>query len=382
MGKMTNIPGMVSYRHRLLVTVSALALTGLVQSTAAMAADDTDNPAFWLELGGQLNGVGGQADPYVPHFTEIGAQHGLIPVSSLQAPPRYGIGGEAMISFQPDGSDWIFSAAARFGRSSANKHRHQEIAILPVYISSQTSLQPHGPNGPFYHTADYSVRSDESHAILDFQAGKDVGLGMHDAASRLAAGIRIAQFSSKANLALLGNPNPHLASTYFPPFHQSLPLLNYYQFYKVHGSTTHNFHGAGPSISWTAAMPLAGSSAGNAQLMFDWGINASVLFGRQKTRIRHQTTADRYENDLFGLVYHKHYVTPGTISRSRSVTVPNLGAMAGFSLKFPNAKVSIGYRADFFFGAMDGGVATRREMTRGFFGPFASINIGVSPSGF
>ena len=113
------------------------------------------------------------------------------------------------------------------------------------------------------------------------------------------------------------------------------------------------------------------------------GINASVLFGRQKTRIRHQTTADRYENYLFGLVYHKHYVTPGTISRSRSVTVPNPGAMAGFSLKFPNAlKAQHRLSRGFLPGAMDGGVATRREMTRGFFGPFASINIGVSPSGF
>jgi hypothetical protein len=57
--------------------------------------------------------------------------------------------------------------------------------------------------------------------------------------------------------------------------------------------------------------------------------------------------------------------------------VPNIGGMAGLSLKFPNAKVSLGYRADFFFGAMDGGIDIAHKENVGFYGPFAAISIGL-----
>ncbi len=40
-------------------------------------------------------------------------------------------------------------------------------------------------------------------------------------------------------------------------------------------------------------------------------------------------------------------------------------------------KVRMGYRADFFFGAIDGGIDTRKSETLGFYGPFATISIGL-----
>jgi len=39
--------------------------------------------------------------------------------------------------------------------------------------------------------------------------------------------------------------------------------------------------------------------------------------------------------------------------------------------------VSLGYRADFFFGAMDTGIDTAKRTTTGFFGPFATVSIGI-----
>lgn len=51
--------------------------------------------------------------------------------------------------------------------------------------------------------------------------------------------------------------------------------------------------------------------------------------------------------------------------------------MAGFSVRFPNAKVSFGYRADLFFGAMDSGWDTRQTRDRSFYGLFASVSIGL-----
>jgi hypothetical protein len=71
------------------------------------------------------------------------------------------------------------------------------------------------------------------------------------------------------------------------------------------------------------------------------------------------------------------YTRAGNAARSRSVTIPNLGGFAGLSLKFPNAKVSFGYRGDFFIGAMDTGMDTRKTSTVGFYGPYATISIGL-----
>jgi hypothetical protein len=43
----------------------------------------------------------------------------------------------------------------------------------------------------------------------------------------------------------------------------------------------------------------------------------------------------------------------------------------------PNSEISLGYRADFFFGAVDGGLSTPEKETRGFYGPFAKISVGL-----
>ena len=64
-------------------------------------------------------------------------------------------------------------------------------------------------------------------------------------------------------------------------------------------------------------------------------------------------------------------------ARSKSITVPNIGAFAGLSVNFPNAKVSLGYRADFFFGAMDAGIDARHSADMSFHGPFAKISVGL-----
>jgi hypothetical protein len=113
--------------------------------------------------------------------------------------------------------------------------------------------------------------------------------------------------------------------------------------------------------------------------MFDWSVNAAVLFGRQKATTSHHTM-QRHE---YGLNHTPEYPViyqtgTGVVnSRSRSVAVPNLGGSIGFSVKYPNAKVSLGYRADFFFGAMDTGIDERHTKDLGFTGPFATVSIGL-----
>ena len=53
-----------------------------------------------------------------------------------------------------------------------------------------------------------------------------------------------------------------------------------------------------------------------------------------------------------------------------------LVALRACRSSFTNAKISAGYRGDFFFGAMDTGNDTRKTKTVGFYGPFATISIG------
>jgi hypothetical protein len=71
--------------------------------------------------------------------------------------------------------------------------------------------------------------------------------------------------------------------------------------------------------------------------------------------------------------YHHH----ATSTRGHSVVVPNVGGFAGVSFNFPNAKASFGYRADFFFGALDGGLDIRQARDVSFHGLFANISIGL-----
>lgn len=120
-------------------------------------------------------------------------------------------------------------------------------------------------------------------------------------------------------------------------------------------------------------------------IALDWGLNASLLFGRQKTRTQHQTTAHYqplqadpfpYPDYLLNPIPVYHHAPPPQ-TRSRSVVVPNVGGFAGLSFKYTNAKISFGYKADFFFGAMDGGIDSRKTYDRDFYGPYASISIGL-----
>jgi polyisoprenoid-binding protein YceI len=105
-----------------------------------------------------------------------------------------------------------------------------------------------------------------------------------------------------------------------------------------------------------------------------------LLFGRQRTKVQHQTTG-RYHHGSFAthtvtrpVTFHP---TPVDKTRSRNVTVPNVGGSVGVSWKLQNFKMSFGYKADFFFNAIDGGIDVRKEENRGFFGPFATIAIGL-----
>jgi hypothetical protein len=223
------------------------------------------------------------------------------------------------------------------------------------------------------------VHNNERHLIADFQVGKDVGLGMFGGhgSSVFNLGVRFAQFRSDSNIVLHSNPDWGFTYKYLPN-----GVIIPYQAFHTNKATLlaqRNFHGIGPSLSWNASAPFAGTPQ-DGELTLDWGANAAVLFGRQRANIHHQTTG-RYRGRVIGSGAGPLYVTnppsPVNHTRIRTVTVPNIGGFAGLSFRYANAKISFGYRGDFFFGAMDGGIDAAKKENVGFYGPFANISIGL-----
>jgi len=387
-------------RWKLLTSASAFALMSTVSTADLAHADDTDRPQLWIELGGQLSQLDDSQVILAPAF--LADRPSIFAASQpLEKPSRFSIDEFADLSFQPDNSDWVFSASIRYGRSKKERHLHQQTYPKPLveyYYDFNNTLATFVITRPVDKFADTNVSISEKHSILDFQAGKDVGLGMFgsmNGSSVVSVGVRFAQFASRSNIALKSDPDVHpkyyyIASGAFKtPVHGIAGRILIGGTYHANTAVltaARSFRGIGPSLSWSASAPFAGNTK-DGELTADWGVNAALLFGRQRVKVHHQTTV-RYHTGGYVLPSIEsnggHFATavtklPATPdhTRTRNVTVPNIGGFAGISFKYADAKVSLGYRADFFFNAMDGGIDTRKNEDRAFYGPYASISVGL-----
>jgi len=348
---------------------------------------DTGNgkPPLWIEVGGNFDKLRDDHQLFDPPFmTSIPSNYGS--QVSPQKAPDLSLDWETKVSFEPDDSDWVFSVSARYGRSSRNHHAHEQTSLTTPILGVQKTVQPR------YSDAQFS--DSESHAILDFLAGKNIGLGMFGlpGESTLSVGARYAAFASRSGFSIFTDPDEAAHPT------ASVPKYKYHR-YSGSFDATRSFHGIGPALDWNASTPVLGN-AQDGELTFDWGTNGAVLFGRARAAGMHKTAGAYYCSNGLGTrngrtapcpvptanaaghnadykLQITHYQRTKSFNRSRMVAVPNLGGFVGLSMKYNNAKVSFGYRADEFFGAMDGGIDTRKSENVGFFGPFANISIGI-----
>ncbi|HVT25556.1 MAG TPA: hypothetical protein VHD95_13105 [Rhizomicrobium sp.] len=369
-------------RRHLLATVSALALA--VGATETSASED--RPTVWIELGAQIERLNVDQQSFAPGFVSRYAGSSAFDPSPLdpQKLPKYGIGGEASISFAPHDTDWVFAISARYGRSNNARRVHKEAVVYETSVKYQVNPtaypNPLTPAG-LHNLNDSRATNKESHAILDFQVGKDVGLGLfgHGSTSLLNLGVRFAQFSTHSTADMRARPDIAFEPKYVPlagGFYA--PLTRYHDFHAT-ADFARSFRGIGPSLSWQSSIPVMGHPD-SAQLDIDLGLNGAVLFGRQKVSSTQHVTGYYYKiPGWLGSGYRTPtYHNPITkVSRSHSLTVPNIGGFMGISMRYPNAKVSFGYRADVFFGAVDGGGDMRKTFDRSFHGPFATISIGL-----
>jgi len=371
-------------KRPLLTSASVLTLLAALPQVAA--ADDS-RPTVWIEVGTQLERLTDGQDSFAPHFVTTMLENPFTSPTEVQRPPRYSFGQEARISVALEGTDWVFSAAVRYARANRGDNSHEEIpqasahSLISIPTSEKYITSLVSPSAKRFATT--AAQTHSTSLTLDFHAGKDVGLGVFGAhgTSTLSAGIRFAQFTSRSKVRIDSDPNAAFNYKYLTTFagntaNIKIPIQNW-DLYTGKMNVTRSFHGAGPSLSWDDSTMLLGG-AETSSLSLDWGLNAALLFGRQKMRADHTTSAhhgsQRHGSGPLPTLYPTN---AHDTARSRSIIVPNVGGFAGMSLRFPNAKVSMGYRVDAFFGAMDGGIDTRKTYDRNFYGPFATVSIGL-----
>lgn len=360
-----------TFQHQLLTTVSTLALV-VVAGVHPVLAGDSQRPTVWIELGGQLERISGQGDPFTPPFvTTYADSPGFSSGSPIvaQKSPRYSKGLEGKLSFAPQGSEWIYTAALRYGRANGGRRIHQQTAGLPLPTSAFYHSRPGWDPVPIKAFSDVRTKDAESHFLLDFTAGKEVGFGAlgHGGDSTFSFGIRFAQFTSDKSVQMNARPEIHL--------YGALPA-KYWSNFAAAGHSERSFQGLGPSVSWNGSAALTGTDEGGITL--DWGAGGAILFGRQKANVTQSVSETKLE--MYNFFYSNPVIydhSPPRASRRHSLVVPNIGGSVGLSFRRQNAKISFGYRADFFFGAMDAGIDTRKTSDVSFHGPFAAISIGL-----
>jgi len=368
-------------RGYLLASVCGLALA--TSATQSVMAQDAEKPTVWVELGGQLERMDDSSEVFAPPFLnkfDPTLFHSVLPV---QQSLRYSNGAEGRISFEPAGTNIVGSISVRYGRSNGHRADYQRLPAIRFPITQIGETKPidfyESPPRHFNGATDNAER----HLIVDFRAGKDIGVGLFGShnASLVSLGVRFAQFTASTHTNINGVPDFTEAGHEF----KYTGVFQSHHRYTGDVDAERSFRGLGPSLSWDSSARMLGRGDGS-EVTLDWGINGAVLFGRQKVTGERNITGSHYKSlqkfPKYGAaVYYSGvasaYRHPHKIDRTHSVIVPNVGGFAGLSYRYVNAKLSVGYRADFFFGAMDGGIDARKTYDRNFFGPFATISFGL-----
>src|SRR5580692_667526 len=170
-------------RQQLLSTVSALTLLASTCGMQAARAEDADRPIVWIELGAGLDRVDSGQQAFAPPFVVNNpGSTAFDPVSPAEAqkPSAFSFGGEGKLSFQPEDSNWVFSGSIRYGRANANRFVHQTAKNNSYYrhlvyrgrYGSFSNFPPQHVTPTLANFLHVSNKQSESHAIVDFQAGR------------------------------------------------------------------------------------------------------------------------------------------------------------------------------------------------------------------
>ncbi|MGE5501190.1 MAG: Lpg1974 family pore-forming outer membrane protein, partial [Ignavibacteriales bacterium] len=301
----------------------------------------------------------------------------------------WGSGGGAKLTWQPDPTGWNLSAAIRYGRAHGATQRHSKQALDQICISAYGLDVCDDPssgniylNGHLYHSAgnkynytDTRARNEEGHTIVDFEVGKDVGLGVVSSrlTSHLDAGLRYADLKSSSAAVLHGRPDLYLNLLYlkYPPhFHK----------FGADIVAQRKFEGVGPVVNFDTDLRLFGAPDAAGQVDLELGLGGGVLFGRQTAHVRGRQYG-AYRSGFLTVNIDAFDLSPPyndaiDLSRSKNVSVPTVNANLGLSYTLGGVKVSGGYRMERYYKVIDGGYMERKAYDRNVDGVYAKVSIG------
>jgi len=330
-----------------------------------------------IELNGQVQHEKAPYETILPGFISTFPAE-LQPAGLEHRDLDWGDGRQLKVTYRPDGGSWALSGSARYGRTNggaARIHKDQTgvggcafagyfAAICPKYRDTLNLY-------PTYHDwSDATVKSREDHLVIDFQVGKDLGIGGLEH-STVAAGLRYAGMNSTTNVTMDGIPDWVIPDGWYLKYDSTMHR------YQATLDARREFRGAGPMLSWDAAARLIGNEeVGHVDL--DWSVNGGVLFGKQKTTVTGQETAA-----YFSGAYYENprppvstVVTPADIHRTKSVSAPVVDLSLGLSYEIQRIKIGAGYRWGRYFNVLDAGYQDRKSYDRTFDGPYFKIAVG------
>jgi hypothetical protein len=307
-------PKAPSAKGRLYWQVSALALAAAGGAGSAQAAEATEG-GVTLELQGQYD------------FDASGKTQSFIPTSGIpnalnDTKDGYDVAGK--ITYQPDGSPYSFALGVRYGRTKGPS-RSFHYTYQSTYI------------GTYDQTIQHRVR--ERHTTVDFEVGKDVGLGMGGAGvTTLGVGLRYAQ----------------LDVTTRGSFATSSKYTSRAGAFRI--SRRAKLFGPRIFFKSTTALGSGGFSLGV-------GGGAGVLFGRQST----------HGNVDFATGSYGGLAISG--SRSKRQTTPTLDGFAQLNWRAPGSPMTIsaGYRFDGYFKALNGSLIGNAQINVIEHGPYLGV---------
>jgi hypothetical protein len=339
-------------RGRLFWQVSALALIAVgAGARKAEAAPGQAAGGLTIDIQGQdtfnntgpLNGLFSGSDA-IPQ-DQYGKDGGLKPGSG------YDIAGT--ITYQQPGSPWSFGVGVRYGRMngrSGNSH----------FASSSTFTSYYGGKYSRTHAqTTHEKLAASSHYVIDFEVGRDVGVGLFGrGVTTIGAGVRYAHFDSTVTGSFA------TSQKYGDSFYHS---SHDFQFSR-NGTfvARHTTDAAGPRVFVKTVSPFPG----NTGLSLDGGVGLGLLFGRQTVK----ATVDTHVTFGTG-----SYAGVHGVSRSTSQTIPTVDGYLQISWTAPNSPftLGVGYRADAYFTAIDGGYAQNREIDVFEHGPYLDASVRV-----
>lgn len=311
-------------KSRLFWQVSTIVLLTAVPAAALAAPSEG---GLWVELGGQYT-FDDSSDTQ-----DIGA-FGVSP--KIHPGDGYAVNGK--ITYQPEGSPLSYAVGVRYGRTRSR-------GLSGSYYSSTGDGQ--------YYSASGHESIKLTHTVVDFEIGKDVGVGMFGshATTTVGVGLRYAHLTTSTRGSFVTASKYASGSGTF--------------------GTKRTSDMVGPRLFFKVSAPLPGS-LGSDGLSVSAGAGGGVLYGRNKVTANLDRTTHYFSSDGDGTTTRSNHYG---FSRSKNKFAPTADGFAQLNWKLPSAPltVSAGYRFDGVFMGLDGGYTSNHQINIIDSGPYLSM---------